>query len=91
MPPESVAFLPSGFVTRTSAVPTACAGVLAGDRRGVTFVTVARAPPILTVAPAWKFVPVSVNVVPPAAEPVAGENAATVGAGRSAQEVRPSP
>ena len=71
-------FLPSGFVTRTSAVPTACAGVLPVIVVGVTFVTVAPVPPILTVAPAW-------------AEPVAGENVAAVGAGRSAQEVRPSP
>jgi hypothetical protein len=57
----------------------------------VMLVTVAAVPPIRTVAPDWKFVPFSVKVVLPEGVPVAGEKPETVGAGRSAQEVKPSP
>ena len=39
----------------------------------VTVPTTAAVPPKVTVAPAWKFVPVIVTTVPPAAGPDAGE------------------
>jgi hypothetical protein len=42
---------------------------------------VAAAPPIVTVAPAAKFVPVIVTVVPPAVDPLFGDTLATLGAG----------
>jgi hypothetical protein len=45
----------------------------------VTFV--AAAPPIITVAPETKFMPVMVTEVPPADEPLFGLTPVTVGAG----------
>jgi hypothetical protein len=38
-------------------------------------------PPIVTVAPGWKFDPVTVTAVPPATGPFAGMTPAIVGAG----------
>jgi hypothetical protein len=46
-----------------------------------TWTPVAATPPIVTVAPAAKLVPVMVTLVPPASGPRVGEMAATVGAG----------
>lgn len=73
---------PLGFVTTTFTVPEACAGVTAVIV--VLFVTLtleAGDPPIVTVAPATKFVPLMVTDVPPAAGPELGDIAVTVGAG----------
>ena len=47
-----------------------------------TTTLVAAAPPTVTVAPAAKFVPVSVTAVPPAAGPDTGDTPVSVGAGR---------
>ena len=41
---------------------------------------VAAAPPNVTVAPLWKFVPVMVTTVPPAVDPLVGDSDTTVGA-----------
>jgi hypothetical protein len=68
----------SGFVTVTSTVPAACPGVVAEIDVALTAVTVADAPPMLTVAPAWKFVPVIVTPVPPNVVPELGEIPLTV-------------
>jgi hypothetical protein len=46
-----------------------------------TVTLVAAVPPIVTVAPASKFVPVIVTAVPPLVVPEFGEIALTVGAG----------
>ena len=63
----------------------------------VTLTPVAATPPIVTVAPETKFVPVIVIAVPPDVEPKAGETPVTTGpadraeAGRPAFDVGPDP
>jgi len=47
----------------------------------ITVTPVAATPPIVTVAPLAKFVPVRVTVVPPAVEPDEGEMPLMVGGG----------
>jgi hypothetical protein len=69
-------------VTDTVAEPAVPAGVVAVIVVLLTTVTfVAAAPPIVTVAPDAKFVPVIVTDVPPAVEPLLGLTPVTVGAG----------
>jgi hypothetical protein len=66
----------------TLTAPAACAGVVAViDVPLTTTTVVAAAPPMLTVAPLTKFVPLIVTAVPPAVDPVAGDTPVTVGAG----------
>jgi hypothetical protein len=73
---------PPGFVTTTLTPPAACAGVTAVIVVALTTTTlVAAVPPSVTVAPARKFVPVTVTGVPPNVDPDVGETALTVGAG----------
>src|SRR4029079_14519462 len=63
--------------------PAACAGVTAViDVELATVTLVAAVPPIVTVAPVAKFVPVIVTFVPPAVVPAVGEIAVTVGGAR---------
>src|SRR4029079_14214512 len=71
---------PLGFVAVTLTAPAACAGVTAViDVELATVTLVAAVPPIVTVAPVAKFVPVIVTFVPPAVVPAVGEIAVTVG------------
>ena len=71
----------SGLVTTTFTAPAACAGVVAVMDVLLPNVTpVAAAPPIVTVAPDTKFVPVMVTGVPPAVVPDDGEIDVTPGA-----------
>jgi hypothetical protein len=80
-PLASVPLCPSVFVTTTFTVPTACAGALAViDVLLDTLMLVAGEPPILTLAPARKPVPVIVTAVPPLEVPEFGEIPVTVGA-----------
>lgn len=78
---------PSGFVTTTSAAPAAWAGVIAVIDVALTTATFAAAvPPIDTVAPVAKPLPVIVTPSPPPTGPEPGPipdtlGAATVGAG----------
>ncbi len=66
---------PSRLVTTTSTAPGACAAVTAVIEVALTTVTlVAATPPIVTVAPVVKPVPVSVTAVPPAAGPTDGSD-----------------
>src|SRR5208282_1462357 len=74
---------PSGFTTTTLTGP---ALVLAGVVKVIlvllsTATLVAAAPPKFTNAPIRKLAPVSVTVVPPAVEPIAGEIDVSVGGG----------
>lgn len=72
---------PSGFVTTTSAAPAPRAGVVAViDVALTTAMPVAATPPIDTVAPAMKPLPVIVTPSPPVVGPKAGEMAAKTGA-----------
>jgi hypothetical protein len=71
----------SGFVTTTFLAPGVPAGVVAVIVVAVTEFTVAAAPPIVTVAPDWKPVPVIVIAVPPSAGPELGETVEMVGSG----------
>ena len=72
----------SVFVTMTFTAPAAWAGATAVIEVLLTNVTpVAAVPPIFTVAPARKPVPVSVTAVPPAMFPELGVIEVTVGAG----------
>ena len=67
-------------MTTTSAVPAACAGVVAVSWVALTTLRpVAEVPPTVTVALASKPVPVIVIAVPPAAGPEVGLTALTVG------------
>jgi hypothetical protein len=76
-----VPLCPSVFVTTTFTVPTVWAGVLAAmDVLLTTETFVAGVPPMLTVAPVKKPVPVIVTEVPPLVVPELGEIAVTVGA-----------
>jgi hypothetical protein len=71
---------PPGLLTVTLTVPAEPAGVSAVIWVAPMKVTaVELAPPKLTVAPLWKFVPLIVTAVPPDVDPVAGEMLATVG------------
>jgi hypothetical protein len=70
------------LVTVTVTAPAAWEGVVAVIVVLLTTVTpVAGLPPMLTVAPAAKFVPVIVTAVPPVVGPDAGATLLTVGAG----------
>ena len=71
----------SGFVTTTVTAPAALpAGVVAVIVVLLTTTTlVAAVLPNVTVAPAAKFVPVIVTLVPPTVEPVFGDTFVTVG------------
>ena len=69
-------------VTTTSAAPAALGPVTARRLVELSAVTpVAATPPMVTVAPLAKLVPVSVTVVPPAVEPEDGEMPLMVGGG----------
>src|SRR5262249_9230544 len=66
----------------TAAGPAGPGGVMAVSwvaERTVTVVAVV--PPMVTLAPAWKFVPLRVSAVPPAVGPLAGFTALSVGGG----------
>src|SRR5204863_9694461 len=79
-PWDRVPTCPSGFVTVTSTVPSACAGVLAViDVALATLTFVAAVPPKATVAPLTKFVPLIVTDVPPAIGPLLGATLVIVG------------
>src|SRR3989442_1757360 len=66
----------------TSAMPAACAGVVALICVALTKLTpVAAVPPTVTVAVVSKFVPLIVIAMPPAVEPDVGLTPVTVGAG----------
>ena len=70
------------MVTTTSVAPAACDAVFAVIEVLPTTATfVAAAPPMVTVAPVRKPVPVIVTEVPPAVVPELGEMLVTVGAG----------
>jgi hypothetical protein len=78
----------SGFVTVTVTEPAAWAGVVAVIVVAFTTTTdVAAVPPMATVAPPTKFVPLIVTFVPPAVEPLVGAMLVTVGAGGGATYV----
>ena len=80
-PLTRVAVWLSVFLTTTSAAPAACAGVTAViEVLLTTFTDVAAAPPMVTVAPLEKLVPVIVTLVPPAVVPELGDMLLTVGA-----------
>ena len=73
---------PSVFVTTTLLEPAECAAVVAViDVLLATVTPVAEVPPIFTVAPDWKPVPVMVTAVPPLIVPELGLIELTVGAG----------
>jgi hypothetical protein len=90
--PAAVKAWLSGFFTRTSTTPSACAPVVAVmDEELTTLTPVAATPPIATVAPDRKFAPVIVTGVPPAPDPEAGSIEEMEGPGRvPKQDVRPS-
>ena len=82
-PPVNVPIWVSGLVTTTSWGPAVPAGVITVIDVEFTKVTpVASTPPIVTVAPVIKPVPVIVTGVPPALGPEEGEMLATVGTGK---------
>ena len=80
MPNETV---PPSVVTDTATAPAACDGVTAVSWLELSTETlVAAVPPTRTVvAPATNVAPVSVMVVPPDVEPLAGATPVKVGAG----------
>ena len=79
----SVALWPSGFVTTTLAAPVVRCAVIAVIEVALTTLTLdGVTPPIVSVAPVTKFVPVMVTLVPPMLAPMAGVMFVTVGAGR---------
>jgi len=81
-PLGSVAAWPSILVTTMSTAPAACAAVVQAIFVDDSKATVAAAtPPMETVVPLAKFVPVIVTAVPPATGPDKGETDATVGSG----------
>ncbi len=71
----------SGFVTTISFAPAALAGVVAAIVVAVMGPTTALTPPIVTVAPATKPVPVMRIEVPPMVDPDVGLTDEIVGAG----------
>ena len=79
----------SGFVTTTSTVPAAWAGVVAVMLVAFTTVTeLAAAPPKLAETGATKPVPVMVAGASPAVEPLFGFTLVTVGAGTAPTKVK---
>ena len=70
--PGAVADCVSGLVTTTSTGPGPCVGVCTTTDDALTDVTVAVAPPKVTVAPETNPEPVIVTVVPPLVEPREG-------------------
>ena len=75
----------SGLVTTTAAAPATPPGAAGAVQVMVVAETKATAPagspPIATVAPDWKPLPVMVIAVPPARGPPIGDTAPTTGAG----------
>jgi hypothetical protein len=79
-PPVSVAFGLTPVATTTSCAPAVPAGVVHVIEVDETTTTdVHELPPIVTVVPDMKFVPVIVTEVPPAVVPEVGEMLVTVG------------
>jgi hypothetical protein len=79
-PPVSVAFGPTPVATTTSRGPTVPDGVVQVIEVDETTTTdVHELPPMVTVAPDMKFVPVIVTDVPPAVVPEVGKILVTVG------------
>ena len=79
-PPVSVAFGLTPVATTTSCAPAVPDGVMQVIEVDETTITdVHELPPIVTVAPEIKFVPVIVTEVPPAVVPEVGEMLVTVG------------
>ena len=74
-----VALVPLGVVTVTSTAPAACAGEVAVIEVALTTVKLAAVPPNDTAVAPVKFVPLIVTLVPPAAGPLLGLTAVTVG------------
>jgi hypothetical protein len=70
----------SAFVTVTATAPAAWAVVVPVMVVGVTVETVNTEPPNDTVAPGWKWVPVTVTEVPPVVDPEFGATDVAVGA-----------
>jgi hypothetical protein len=70
--PAAVAACPSGLVTTTSTVPGACPSVVAVIDVLLSELTVAVAPPNVTLAPASNRSPTIVTAVAPLVAPVAG-------------------
>ena len=76
------ALVPPGVVTRMLFAPAVPAGVVQVMEVAETTTTLVQAaPPTVTPVAPVKLVPVSVMLVPPAVEPVAGETAVTAGEG----------
>jgi hypothetical protein len=71
----------SRFVTTTFTAPVACAVVVPVMLVGVTVDTLSAEPPNDAVAPAWKPLPLTVTVLPPAVDPLLGVTDDTVGGG----------
>src|SRR5206468_3703237 len=83
-PAASVALCPSGLVTTTSLAPGVPAGagaVIWVARSEARFIPVAAVPPMVTVAPGRKLLPLRVTAVPPLRGPLVGLMALSVGAG----------
>jgi hypothetical protein len=80
-PPETIALWVSGFLTITSTVPGAWAGVVARSCVALLKTTAAGVCPKVTVAPLWKSVPVMVTTVPPTTGPEFGKTLLMVGGG----------
>ena len=77
--PLAVTLWVSVLVTTTSDAPAACAAVVQLiDEADATLTPVHALPPTVTVAPAWKPVPVIVIDVPPAVGPLSGLMAAVI-------------
>ena len=80
-PPVRVADSASGLVTTTFLAPAVPVGVVAVIEVALTtLMPVAEEPPIVTVAPGTKLVPVMVTLVLPAVGPELGNILVTVGA-----------
>jgi hypothetical protein len=77
---DPMALVPLGPVTLTSTEPVPAGETAEIEVAELTVTPVAATPPKLTVFPVAKLVPVIVTVVPPAAGPVLGAMALTVGA-----------
>ena len=75
--------LPAVVVTTTFATPAVAAGVVAViSVEVITLTLLAELPPMDTVLPAMKLVPLIVTAVPPEVGPELGEMLVTVGAAR---------
>jgi len=73
--------VPADVVTKTLALPTVPAGVVAVIVVSLTTTKLAVAPPMVTAVAPVKLVPVMVTVVPPDAGPLVAVTLVTVGAG----------